>query len=47
MSTISPFRSIENKHHVYRAKDCMKNFCEFLIEQSRKIINLKRKKCSY
>ena len=26
MSTISSFRSIENKHGVYRGKDCMKNF---------------------
>ena len=30
MSTISSFRSIENKHDVYRGKDCMKMFCEFL-----------------
>ena len=30
MSTISSFRSIENKHHVYRGKDCMKKFCEYL-----------------
>ena len=30
MSTISSFRSIENKHDVYRGKDCMKKFCEFL-----------------
>ena len=28
MSTISSFRSIENKHDVYRGKDCMKKFCE-------------------
>ena len=28
MSTISSFKSIENKHDVYRAKDCMKKFCE-------------------
>ena len=26
MSTIFSFRSIENKHHVYRGKDCMKSF---------------------
>ena len=30
MSTISSFRSIENKHDEYRGKDCMKMFCEFL-----------------
>ena len=28
MSTISSFKSIENKHDVYRAKDYMKKFCE-------------------
>ena len=28
MSTISSFESIENKHDVYRSKDCMKKFCE-------------------
>ena len=26
MSTISSFRNIENKHDVYRGKNCMKNF---------------------
>ena len=41
MSTISSFRSIDNKHNVYRGKDCMKNFCEFLREQTMKIINFK------
>ena len=30
MSTISSFKSIENKHDVYRGKDCMKKFCAFL-----------------
>ena len=28
MSTISSFKSIENKHDVYRGKDRMSNFCE-------------------
>ena len=27
VSTKSSFRSIENKHDVYRGKDCMKKFC--------------------
>ena len=36
MSTISSFRSIENKHGVYRGKDCMKKFCEILREHARK-----------
>ena len=26
ISTISSFRNTENKHHVYRGKDCMKIF---------------------
>ena len=43
MSTISLFRSIENKHDVYRGKDCMKMFCELLREHAMKIINLKKK----
>ena len=29
MSTISSFRSIENKHVVYRDKNCMKIFVNF------------------
>ena len=43
MSTTLSFKSIENKHGVYRGKDCMK-FCEFLREQAMKIINFKKKK---
>ena len=30
MSTISPFKNIENKHDVYRGKDCLKKFCKSL-----------------
>ena len=44
MSTISSIRRIENKHDVYRGKDCMKKFCEFLREPAIKIIKFKRKK---
>ena len=44
MSTISSFKSRENKHDVYRGKDCIKKFCEFLREHAMKIINLKKKK---
>ena len=44
MSTISSLRSIENKHDVYRGKDYMKNFFEFLREHAMKILILKRKK---
>ena len=34
MSTISAFRSIENKLNVDRGKDCMESFCEFLREHA-------------
>ena len=44
MSTISSFRSTENKYDVYRGKDCMKKFCEFLGKHAIKIIHFKRKK---
>ena len=44
MHTISSFRSIENKHDVYRGKDCMKKFCEFLREHTMKMIKIKIKK---
>ena len=43
MFTISSFRSIENNHDVYRGKDCMKKFCEFLREQTMKIYNFFKK----
>ena len=46
MATISPFKSIKNKHDVYRGKECMKKFCESLREHAMKII-LKREKRSY
>ena len=42
MSANSSFRSIENKHDVYRGKDCMKKSCEFLREHTMKIIKLKK-----
>ena len=44
MSLISSFRSIENKHGVYRGKDCMKKFCEYLREPVMKVITFKKKK---
>ena len=43
VSTISSFRNIENKHDVYRDKDCMKKFCKSLREHAMKIINFKKK----
>ena len=44
MSTISSFKSIENKDDVYRGKDCMKKFCKFLREHAIKMIYLKKVK---
>ena len=43
MSTISSFKSIENKYDVCRDKDCMKRFYEFLREHAMKVINSKKK----
>ena len=43
MSTISSFKSRENKHDVCRRKDCMKKSCEYTREEAMKIIVLKRK----
>ena len=42
MSTISSFRSTENRNNDYRGKDCMKIFCEFLRKHAMKIIHLKK-----
>ena len=44
MCTISSFKSIENKHDVYRGKDCMKKFCESLRGHAVEIIKFKTKK---
>ena len=44
MSTILSFRNIENKHDVYKGKDCIKRFCEFLWEHATKIITFKKYK---
>ena len=44
MSSISSFRSIENKHDVSRGKDCVEKFCEYLRKHAIKIINFKNKK---
>ena len=43
MSTTSSFKSIENRHDVYRGKDSMKKFCESLREHAMKTINFKKK----
>ena len=44
MSIISSFRSIENRHDVYRGNDCMETFFESLREYVIKIIDFKREK---
>ena len=44
MSSIFSFRSIGNKHDVYRCKDCIAKFCWFLREHAMRIINFKKKK---
>ena len=44
MSTISSFKSIENKHDVYRGKDCMKTVFESLKNTQRRELILKRRK---
>ena len=44
MSIIISFRSIENKHNVYRGKGWMKKFCKSSTEHAMKIINSKKKK---
>ena len=41
MPTISSFKNIENKHDVYRSKDCMGKFYEFLRKDT-----MKKKRCS-
>ena len=42
MSTISSFKSKENKHDVHRGRDCVKTFCESLKEIAMKIIDFKK-----
>ena len=44
MSTMSAFDTIENKHSLYRGKDCMKKFCISLREHTGDVINFKKKR---
>ena len=39
MAKLSSFRSIGNKHDVYRSIECIKKFCESLRQHAIKIIN--------
>ena len=43
VSTISSFKSIENELDVYRSKDCIEKFCEYLKEHAMDIINFRKK----
>ena len=44
MPTIWDFHNIENKHTLYRGKDCMKKFCSSLIEHATNEIIFEKKK---
>ena len=44
MSTIWAFDYIENKHTLYRGKDSVKKFCEYLREHAKNIIDFEKKK---
>ena len=45
MSTTWAFDHKENKHTLYRGKDCMKTFRNFLTEHAKNIIHFEKKKC--
>ena len=47
LSTISSLKDIENKHDIYRDKDCMKTFCEATTEPIMKIIKFKKLEIIY
>ena len=42
MSSILSFKSIENRHDVYRSKDCIKKFWKSLRDYAIEIINLRK-----
>ena len=44
MSTIWGFNHIEDKHTLYRGKDCMKKFFESLREHAKSITDFEKKK---
>ena len=47
MSTISSFKNLENKHDVYRGKNCIKYSYEYLLEHAMMILNFEKKKWSH
>ena len=44
MSAIWGFNHIEDKHNLYRGKDCMKKFCESFREHAKSITDFEKKK---
>ena len=42
-SVVSLFKSTENKHDVYRGKNCLKQLCESLREHEMETTNFKQK----
>ena len=44
MSTFCAFNHRENKHTLYRGKDCLKFFCESLREHAKNIIDFEKQK---
>ena len=44
MSTIWGFDLIENKHSLYRGKDCIKKYCASLEEHAKNITDFEKKK---
>ena len=47
MSKIYGFHHIENKHTLYREKDCLKKICDHLREHAKNIIAFEKKKKCY
>ena len=43
MLSISSFRSMNNKHDLYKGKDCIKKCCESCRQYVMNLINLKKK----
>ena len=43
LSLICSFDATKTRHHLYRGKDCVKNFCKKLKELGTEIINYKEK----
>ena len=47
MSTIWGFDLIENKHSLYRGKDCIKTYCTSLEEHAKNITDFEKKQKNY